>query len=113
MSSNRGRALLLVIAVMLAIDGLWLWLGSASRPAHTGFQSATSGIGLTASLSPAWSFFSVDPRQEAYCENELWPIPGATCFNPHHGAGVADVPPLDAFSIGWHGTTAPITLNAD
>ena len=97
MSSSRGMVLLAAIGAMVAIDGWWVWTGSSSRPLDTSLQRVTGGIGLTASVSPAWSFFSVDPRCQRHCENELWPIPGATCFNPHHGAGVADVPPLDAY----------------
>ena len=58
------------------------------------FQRATGGIGLAASVSPAWSFFAFDPRTESACENELWPIPGLPCPSPHHGASVFDPPPL-------------------
>lgn len=97
MFNSRGAILLGNVALLIAADAFWLWVIGQKAVDEMPFQKATGGIGLAAAISPAWSFFSVDPRIEAYCENELWPIPGGTCFNPHHGAAIVDLPPLDAF----------------
>ncbi len=82
------------LAVLLTADLGW-WF-AARRPSviDRPFQRATGGIGLSSTVSVAWSFFAFDPRTEPFCENELWPIPGLTCPNPHHGATVVDLPPL-------------------
>ena len=75
-------------AVLLLVDRPDL---AAGRP----FQAATGGIGLSSATSAEWSFFTMDPRTESVCENELWPIPGLSCPNPFHGTTVIDLPPLE------------------
>lgn len=60
-----------------------------------GLQRATGGVGLGPASAADWSFFSFDPRIESHCEAELWPIPGAPCYVPHHGAALFDLPPFN------------------
>ncbi len=91
----RGIALLLFVLALVVADGAYLCLGQPDDLGDMTFQRATGGVGLSAAVSPAWSFFAIDPRTEPYCENELWPIPGAPCYSPYHGATVADLPPLE------------------
>lgn len=95
MFRNRGFVLLLVVGLLIVADLTFIVLGQPPSSVERPFQSATSGIGLSSAVSPAWSFFAFDPRTESTCENELWPIPGASCPNPYHGATLADLPPLD------------------
>ena len=64
------------------------------------FQHWTGGIGLAPSVSPAWTFFSMTPNIEVFCENELWPIPGQPCYNPNHGSLVVELPPFERAAIG-------------
>lgn len=98
LSRSRGGLLLLAIASLLATDvTLLLWVQGAhvdTETANPPFQVAVGGLGLGSSVSPAWSFFALDPRLSATCENELFPIPGLACPNPSHGAALADFPPL-------------------
>ena len=82
------------MGLLIALDVLWIGALAGGRPPPRAFQRATGGIGLGASVSPAWSFFALDPRTQARCENEEWPLPGIPCPNPHHGASLADLPPL-------------------
>ena len=98
MFRNRGLPLLLLIGVLIAADLALIDFGAIPVPIERPFQRATCGIGLSSAVSPAWSFFGFDPRTESTCENELWPIPGASCPNPYHGATVVDFPPLDEFA---------------
>ncbi len=95
MFRNRGLLLLLLVGLLIFADLAYIVFGQPPTPVERPFQIATGGIGLSSAVSGAWSFFAFDPRTESTCENELWPIPGATCPNPYHGANVADLPPLD------------------
>lgn len=87
---SRGARLLGLTAALVAVDVAWLVVRPANIPAAVPFQSATGGTGLAYSAGAAWSFFAFDPRTEEGCENELFPVPGLSCPNPHHGARVAD-----------------------
>ena len=91
MTFDKGPLLLAALAAIVAADAVIL-LGDAWRgtPRHP-LQDATN-IGLGSAVTPAWSFFAVDPRTEDSCENELWPLPGSACPNPTHGATLVDVP---------------------
>jgi hypothetical protein len=98
LSRSRGGVLLLAVAGLLALD-ITLLLGMQETREEMGtanppFQVAVGGLGLGSSVSPAWSFFALDPRTSATCENELFPLPGLPCPNPSHGAALADLPPL-------------------
>lgn len=68
--------------------------GSSTVAPSAPFQDAVGGLGLSASVGVAWSVFAFDARLQGSCENEEWPLPGAHCPNPHHGAALADRPPL-------------------
>ncbi|NOT02290.1 MAG: hypothetical protein HOP29_16915 [Phycisphaerales bacterium] len=84
-------------ATLVALDAAWIvFAGGAPRAGGTdAFQQSTCGFGVGASVSPSWCFFTLDPRVERVCENELWPIPGLPCPNPSHGAVIVDLPPLN------------------
>ncbi|HMB70130.1 MAG TPA: hypothetical protein VKU85_12495 [bacterium] len=93
MSSRRATVLLVALAALLAADAAW-WLAEArSSRESSPLQAALLGIGRGSAAGVDWSFFSFDPGLEAACENELWPIPGLPCPNPHHGAAAVDPPP--------------------
>jgi hypothetical protein len=94
-SSNRGGALLVALAVLACADGAWLAAQSRPSEPRDAYQAVTGGLGLGSAVSAAWSFHAFDPRLEATCENELWPIPGLACANPHHGASVAELPRME------------------
>jgi hypothetical protein len=94
-SSNRGGALLAGLAVLAGVDVAWLAAQASPNAERDAFQVATGGLGLGSAVSCAWSFHAFDPRLEATCDNELWPIPGLACANPHHGASVADLPRME------------------
>lgn len=92
MSRSRGGILLVITAALAGIAAAGtVWPAPAPE---TSFQRATCGVGLSSTVSVAWSFFGYDPRAEATCESELWPIPGLSCPNPGHGTSVVDLPPL-------------------
>lgn len=95
MNSRKGRLLLCFVAAIVLADACCIQLGRPAESQGAAFQRITRGFGLSAAVSPAWSFFAVDPRIEPYCENELWPIPGLPCYNPYHGALAAGLPPLE------------------
>ena len=82
-------------AFLLFVAALGLCLRPAPSPDDLPLQHATGGFGLGPATAVDWSFFTYDARAESGCEAELWPIPGAPCYVPHHGAALADLPPLD------------------
>ena len=99
--THPTRALAAALGLVLAVDVLWIAaLGTpgASAPERP-LQRVLGGVGLGASVSPTWSFFALDPRTQSRCENEEWPLPGIPCPNPHHGASLADLPPLPRASF--------------
>ena len=96
--SAKGSFILIATALIGLIDVVWLVLANQEPRSRDAFQSLTGGVGLGSSLAPIWSFHSLNPRFEGYCENEHWPIPGLTCPNPVHGAGLVDLPALNPFA---------------
>jgi hypothetical protein len=94
-SSNRGGALIVGVAALAVGDLAWLAALSSPSEPRDAYQAVTGGLGLGSAVSGAWSFHAFDPRLEASCENELWPIPGLACANPHHGASVAELPRME------------------
>lgn len=95
MFRNSRASWLLCVVAAAAFAAACATLLQPSIVRDSPFQQATGGIGLAPAVSPAWSFFLLDPRLESFCENELWPVPGITCYSPYHGALVADPPPLE------------------
>ncbi|MCP3916386.1 MAG: hypothetical protein GY711_12585 [bacterium] len=95
---SRGAGLLWIALALVVVDALWIGLFAGRDARSRPFQRATSGIGLGPSVATAWSFFGIDPRTQARCENEEWPVPGLPCPNPYHGTTVLDAAPLDRAS---------------
>ena len=88
MTSRRGARLLSAVAGAAALAGVALAAGGRT-PVDGSFARATCGLGLGPAIAPDWSFFGVDPRLEAECEAETFPIAGLACPDPTHGTGVS------------------------
>jgi hypothetical protein len=88
---SSGPRLLAFAAALVVADAAWL-AAPAPSARDRAFVRATRGAGIGAAVSPAWSFFDVDPRGERTCESELFPVPGLTCPDPNHGRGIVDFP---------------------
>jgi len=86
--------LLRSIGVLLLADVVWLAAAPSDTSSGDPFQAALAGLGGGHAVGVDWSFFAFDPRCVGHCENELFPIPGLHCPNPHHGAAVVDRPAL-------------------
>lgn len=86
-SSRRSLALALAAATGITASAL---IQDAAPPAPPSLAQAVGGLGMAGALSPEWGFFPVDPRVEAACECELWPVPGGVCYSPWHGAAATD-----------------------
>ena len=96
MSTPGARALVAAVGVLALATGLAL-VGEArsERPAQVDMQHSTGGVGLGASVVPAWSFNAFDPRLEPICESSDWPIPGGACYSPDHVGPVSHFRPAD------------------
>jgi hypothetical protein len=84
----------LALAALVAAGAGAITVGDRPVAADMHLARATGGVGLGPAAAADWSFHAYDPRIEATCEAELWPVPGGPCYVPHHGATVADLPPL-------------------
>lgn len=98
MIRSRGATLATAVAALVAASAGALLLAArsdtrdnAAGRTDSSFARATGSLGLGAATSPAWSFFGVDPRTEAFCESELFPLPGLPCPDPTHGTGVSAI----------------------
>ena len=100
MNNPRACWFILFTFVLLMATAGYFSLPSEEETPIDFFQHWTGGIGLAPSVSPAWTFFSMPPNIEVFCENELWPIPGLPCYNPNHGALVVELPPFERAAIG-------------
>lgn len=77
--------LLALIGMLLgAAAGMFMMERHADLPAAVALQRAVAGLGLGASVVPAWSFNAFDPRAEPICESSDWPLPGGVCYSPDH-----------------------------
>ncbi len=54
------------------------------------FQRYVCGLGLGASINPAWGFINYDARVDHVDETQLWPIPGGYSYSPDRGLSVSD-----------------------
>jgi len=79
---------------VLLVEIPWLMSTGIDVPERDAFQEAVAGVGCGHATGVAWSFFAFDPRTASTCENELSPVPGLPCPNPHHGAAAVARPPL-------------------
>lgn len=78
------RLLGLIGALLLAVAFMFMTEGRETGGEVAAAQAALGGLGLGASVVPAWSFNAFDPRAEPLCESSDWPIPGGACYSPDH-----------------------------
>lgn len=74
----------LIVALTGTAAAMFVMEGRADPAAVVALQRAAGGLGLGASVVPAWSFNAFDPRAEPICESSDWPLPGGVCYSPDH-----------------------------
>lgn len=90
-------AFLLILSAFIILSERRTWKNYESMEIKA-FQSYAGGIGLGATINPAWGFISYDPRVDSVDETQLWPIPGGYSYSPDRGVSVSDINEI-AFTV--------------
>jgi hypothetical protein len=81
--------LCLVLAVVVYVSTEPLNAGKAHTGDENNFHQVVHGVGLGATIKPAWCYINFDPRIDPRCPCIEWPIPGGYCYCPDHTGTVS------------------------
>lgn len=90
MENKRSWLFLALLALLTAaaVSIVCIETSRGAAPRREAFERLVGGLGLGSDLGGSPCLFSLDPRLEAGCEQDVWPVPGGQAFCRHPGSSV-------------------------
>jgi hypothetical protein len=91
---TRGTVLFIVLFVLAGAVAAVLIAEQRRSSRSESFQHIAGGLGFGPALDLSDCPFAFDPRLDGSCGQDYGPLPGGSCFCPHHAGSFFFYPPL-------------------